>query len=277
MNERGSATLETLLAVGFLLIPVAALLAQVPGWIAVEQAAQVAANEAARQVVLADSMASGAAAARLTVDEVIANHGLAAEPAPRCHRRRIPTRRALQRTSGDRRRLGARQSHRGAGHWRDGQPVHRHRIGQRTGRRLPRVRTMNDERGSITIWALGLSMLLFAVGFLSLDLWSGFTARSQAAAIADSAAIAGATALDTDAWRSGQVALDPAAAGARAVAAAVGHPAWNDTMTVTASADTVGVTVAVTRTIPFRFVAGFVPDQAIDITVTGYAQPGESP
>ena len=135
---------------------------------------------------------------------------------------------------------------------------------------------MNSERGSITIWALGMSMLLFAVGFLALDLWSGFSARSQAAAIADSAAIAGATGIDETAWRNGTLALDPALAQTRAVAAAAGHPAWTTDMTVTAGATPTGVTVAVTRTIPFRFVAALVPDRAAIITVTGYAEPGET-
>lgn len=131
-----------------------------------------------------------------------------------------------------------------------------------------------NERGSITVWALGMSLLLFAVGFLSLDLWSGFTARSQAAAIADSAAIAGASALDETAWRSGVLSLDPALAEARSTQAAVSHLAWNNDMTVAVAATAVGVTVSVTRAIPFRFVAGFVPDQAAIITVTGYAEPG---
>lgn len=132
-----------------------------------------------------------------------------------------------------------------------------------------------NERGSITVWALGMSMLLFAVGFLSLDLWSGFSIRSAAAAIADSAAIAGSSALDEAAWRSGILSLDPALAEARSTQAAISHPAWSADMTVAASATTTGVTVSVTRTIPFRFVAGFVPDRAAIVTVTGYAEPGE--
>lgn len=125
----------------------------------------------------------------------------------------------------------------------------------------------------MTVWALGMSLLLFAVGFLSLDLWSGFSARSQAAAIADSASLAGATALDETAWRTGTLALDPTLAETRALTAAANHPSWNDDMTVTAAATPTGITVAVTRTIPFRFVAALVPDRAAVITVTGYAEP----
>ena len=132
---------------------------------------------------------------------------------------------------------------------------------------------MSNERGSMTIWAMGMSLLLFAVGFLSLDLWSGFAARQEAAAIADSAAIAGATALDESAWRSGVVALEPTTAETRALTAATAHPAWNGNMTVTATATTGGVTVSVSRSIPFRFIAGLVPGQVANVTVSGYAEP----
>ena len=133
---------------------------------------------------------------------------------------------------------------------------------------------MRDERGSITLWALGMSLLLFAVGFLALDLWSGFAARQQAAAIADSAAIAGATALDEAAWRSGSLELVPSAAQARAEGAAVAHPAWDASMSVSAIATSGGVTVSVSRTIPFRFIAGLVPGRVAEIVVSGYAEPG---
>ena len=132
---------------------------------------------------------------------------------------------------------------------------------------------MSDQRGSMTLWAMGMSLLLFAVGFLALDLWSGFSVRQEAAAIADSAAIAGATALDEAAWRSGVLALDPTAAETRALAAAVAHPVWTGSMTVTAAATTGGVTVSVSRSIPFRFVAALVPGQVANVTVSGYAEP----
>lgn len=133
---------------------------------------------------------------------------------------------------------------------------------------------MSNDRGSMTVWAMGLSLLLFAVGFLALDLWSGFAARQEAAAIADSAAIAGSTAVDEDAWRSGTLALDAGLAQTRAYDAALTHPAWDGSMTVSTAADPEGVTVAISRTIPFRFISGLVPNQVAEITVTAYAEPG---
>lgn len=75
-SERGSVTLELIFAVGFLLIPAAAILAQLPTWVGTTNAAQVAATEAARQIVLADNMTSGIAAASATAQEIVSNHGL---------------------------------------------------------------------------------------------------------------------------------------------------------------------------------------------------------
>ena len=72
----GSVSLELIFAVGFLLIPAAALLAQLPSWVAVGHAAQTAATEAARQVVLADDISTGVAAAGATARQVITAHGL---------------------------------------------------------------------------------------------------------------------------------------------------------------------------------------------------------
>ena len=74
-TESGSVSLELIFAVGLLLIPAAALLAQFPAWVGTTNAAQVAATEAARQVVLADDMTSGIASATETVREIVANHG----------------------------------------------------------------------------------------------------------------------------------------------------------------------------------------------------------
>ena len=133
---------------------------------------------------------------------------------------------------------------------------------------------MRGDRGSMTVWAMGLSLLLYAVGFLALDLWSGFSARNQAAAIADSAAIAGATAIDEGAWRAGELALDTPIAEERAVSTAVTHPAWDASMAVSIAASPDGVTVSISRIIPFRFISGLVPDRVAQITVSAYAEPG---
>ena len=54
------------------------------------------------------------------------------------------------------------------------------------------------ERGTITLWLLGLCLMLFALGGISLDLWRSFSERRALAATADAAALAGASAIDED-------------------------------------------------------------------------------
>lgn len=66
------------------------------------------------------------------------------------------------------------------------------------------------DRGSVTIWMLGLSLLLLLFGGLALDFWRGLALQRELAAVADSAAIAGAAGIDVDHYReTGAVVLDP--------------------------------------------------------------------
>jgi len=73
------------------------------------------------------------------------------------------------------------------------------------------------QRGSITLWLLGVAMMLMPLGGLALDLSRSFSERRAFAAAADAAALAGAGALDEARYRAdGRVVLDPALAEARA-------------------------------------------------------------
>ena len=77
--------------------------------------------------------------------------------------------------------------------------------------------TPRRESGTVTLWLLGVCMLLFALGGISVDLWRGFSARRSLSNAADAAALAGASAIDEDAYRrSGAVQLDPVLAESRA-------------------------------------------------------------
>ena len=79
------------------------------------------------------------------------------------------------------------------------------------------VRPKSGEQGSITVWLLGIVVMVLFVGGLSLDLWRAFSARQLLANAADAAAIAGATGIDTARFRNtGQLALDPSTAAQRA-------------------------------------------------------------
>lgn len=75
------------------------------------------------------------------------------------------------------------------------------------------------ESGSVTLWMLGLALILLALGGLSLDLWRVFLERRELAGVVDAAAIAGASAIDEAAFRSGgEVRVDAAKAARTACA-----------------------------------------------------------
>lgn len=73
------------------------------------------------------------------------------------------------------------------------------------------------ERGSVTMWMLGLAFALLTLGVLSVDLWMLIGERRELASVADAAAVAAASAVDEAAWRSGDgLRLVPTEAEARA-------------------------------------------------------------
>jgi Flp pilus assembly protein TadG len=72
-----------------------------------------------------------------------------------------------------------------------------------------------DDRGQVTILAIGLAMVVFAIAGLAVDGTRVFLARRSLQNSADAAALAGAAELDTDAYYSSggnTLVLDPAAA-----------------------------------------------------------------
>src|SRR5256714_6023898 len=68
------------------------------------------------------------------------------------------------------------------------------------------------ERGTVTLWVLGLCIALMFLGGLSLDLWRAVAVRREMSAMADAAATAGANGVDEPSLRSGLVQLDDARA-----------------------------------------------------------------
>ncbi len=80
------------------------------------------------------------------------------------------------------------------------------------------TRRHRGDDGTVTLWTLGMVLIVLFVGAISLDLWSGFAARRELASAADQAAQAGANALDETLFRSsGERRLDPARAEALAL------------------------------------------------------------
>jgi Flp pilus assembly protein TadG len=124
---------------------------------------------------------------------------------------------------------------------------------------------------------LGLCLMLFLLGGISLDLWRAFSERRSLAASADAAAVAGASALDEAAYRrTGAVRLVPADAQRRArasLADQLDRRALRDAR-VEATEDTVSVTVG--GSVDFSLLQVVAPGDEFAITVHATARPQAS-
>lgn len=75
-DDRGaSGTIEMLIGVGLLLFPLVMLVAAIPTWIEAKSMGELAAQEAARAMVLADTEIEGRAAGVAMAQQVAQNHG----------------------------------------------------------------------------------------------------------------------------------------------------------------------------------------------------------
>ena len=103
---------------------------------------------------------------------------------------------------------------------------------------------MKGERGSMTIWMLGLSVLLLLFGGLAIDFWRALAMQRELSAVADSAAIAAASGIDEVRYReAGEVILDPNRARALGVASITGQDV--DPLSFEVATDGAGLSVSV--------------------------------
>jgi Flp pilus assembly protein TadG len=141
-----------------------------------------------------------------------------------------------------------------------------------------RERSERRESGTITMWMLGLCLMLLLLGGISLDLWRAFSERRSLAATADAAAVAGASALDEAAYRSGGVVrLDAADAQRRAqasLAEQLDRRALRDARVVASAGE---VTVTVGGSVDFSLLQIVAPGDEFDIAVRATARPQASP
>lgn len=75
-GQRGSVGVELALGVGVLLLPVALTVVVLPTWAERQSMARLAAQEAARTVVLAGDLGTGTAQGRALAERIAANHGM---------------------------------------------------------------------------------------------------------------------------------------------------------------------------------------------------------
>jgi Flp pilus assembly protein TadG len=83
---------------------------------------------------------------------------------------------------------------------------------------------LGDERGSVLISGLLLTLALLMVLGAAVDIGHAFIVRRDLTSLADNAALAGAQQLDPQAVHQGQLALDPSQAQEAALSALTGEP-----------------------------------------------------
>jgi hypothetical protein len=134
---------------------------------------------------------------------------------------------------------------------------------------------MRNDRGSITFWVLGLTILILGFGGLALDFWRVLSVQRQAGAIADAAVVAAASGVDEEEYRlTGEIVLDPD----RAIELGSLSVSSQDADVVSAlfdvAADGSSVGVEVIDEIEGGFVAFFTGDDGVlTVRVTASAEP----
>jgi hypothetical protein len=132
-----------------------------------------------------------------------------------------------------------------------------------------------SERGTVTLFVLGLCVALLFLGGLSLDLWRAVAARRELSARADSAATAGANGIDEDALRNGTVQLDHDRARALAldVLGSTGGLASIDSVRIDVRGNRVAVTLR--DHVNFSLLGIFLGGRHFEIEVHSSAEPEE--
>jgi hypothetical protein len=137
---------------------------------------------------------------------------------------------------------------------------------------------MRDDQGSAPIWFLGLALSVLMVGALSAELWRVLGERQDLAALADSAAIAAASAIELEVYRStGELRLDPGEATDRALAVLSGSSGGGRLSAAPLiQVDTAGISVSVelVREVPFGLIRLLsLGDDRFVVTATALAYP----
>jgi hypothetical protein len=130
------------------------------------------------------------------------------------------------------------------------------------------------ERGTITLWMLGLCLMMLLVGGISLDLWRAFSERRALAAAVDAAALAGSSALDEDAFRlDGTVRLVPREAERRARASLAEQFDVGSLRRIRIRVTEVSVRVDVEGSVEFTLLQLARPGEPLEIEIAATARP----
>ena len=134
-----------------------------------------------------------------------------------------------------------------------------------------------SERGSISLWMVGMVMVVFAVGGIAIDLWRGLASHRQVAAIVDAAAVAAGSGIDEEAWRlGGDLRLDPAHVEERVATAVAAQGSPSVSVSVLTAGDGSSATVAGSAIVDLTLL-GLIVDDGFEVSAVATAMPVLSP
>ncbi len=136
------------------------------------------------------------------------------------------------------------------------------------------------QQGSATVFGLGLVIMIFLVGGMSIDLWRVIAERQDLVQKADAAAAAGANQIDIAEYRlNGVLILDEAAA-SEAAQQILGQPTTWDFTVVNGGVETRDgdgladdMVVELSREVEFALLGILSPTKSVTITVESVASP----
>jgi len=130
---------------------------------------------------------------------------------------------------------------------------------------------VRSDRGSVTLWMLGLSLVLLLFGGTVIDFWRALALQRELAAIADTASVAAAAGIDEEHYRlTGEVLIEPTRAAGLGSAYVASQDVDLLDLSVISAVDGSSVTVLVVDELELGLMAVFV-DQTEPLTVTAEA------
>lgn len=145
---------------------------------------------------------------------------------------------------------------------------------QRIAERRP---VMRGEQGTMTLFLLGTALSLLFLAGIVVDFWRVIAVRRELAAMADSAATAGANGLDETSLRTGGADLDPVRARALASAQLQMEPGAGRIASSQIDADASQVVVQLHARVRYSLLGILVGGGAFDVAATATAAPRRVP
>ena len=134
---------------------------------------------------------------------------------------------------------------------------------------------MRSDRGSVTLWMLGLSLLLLLFGGTVIDFWRALALQRELAAVADSASVAAAAGIDEELYRlTGEVLIEPTRAAGLGSAYVASQDVDLLELSVSSAVDGSSVTVLVVDELELGLMGVFVGEsEPILVTAEATAVP----